>query len=110
MLKNETLKKSLYVFFVLLAVYAAIGIGFWNRLQPQIPLYYSLPHGEEQLASPVSLILLPLFSVIFFFANFFIASLLYLKEKVASYLLVFSALAITFLMLVTFIKIIFLVV
>ncbi len=34
----------------------AIIALFWRRLPPVVPLFYSLPWGEEQLASPLALI------------------------------------------------------
>lgn len=35
-----------------------LGI-FFAKLPPQVPLWYSRPWGEEQLASPVFLVLVP---------------------------------------------------
>jgi hypothetical protein len=34
-------------------------VFFWLRLPPQVPLFFSLPWGEEQLVSPISIFLLP---------------------------------------------------
>lgn len=42
------------LFFLLPA--AAILLINWRRLPPQLPLYYSLPWGEEQLATPTILL------------------------------------------------------
>lgn len=41
----------------------AVGLGLWeifnNRLPPQVPLWYSKPWGEMQLATPAWLLVIP---------------------------------------------------
>lgn len=41
----------------------------WRRLPPSVPLWYSLPWGTDQLASPYWLFLLPLGSALIFTIN-----------------------------------------
>ncbi|HPT66031.1 MAG TPA: hypothetical protein PK257_01830 [Candidatus Woesebacteria bacterium] len=46
----------------------------FNSLPEQVPLYYSLPWGEDQLASATSLFLLPTFSIVILLLNNLIAT------------------------------------
>jgi hypothetical protein len=46
----------------------------WVRLPPEVPLFYSLPWGEEQLVSPFLLWLLPGSSLAIIFINLTFAS------------------------------------
>jgi hypothetical protein len=46
----------------------------WFRLPPEVPLFYSLPWGEEQLVSPFFLWFLPGSSSALIFFNFAFAS------------------------------------
>lgn len=49
---------------------------YWQKLPPQVPLFYSKPWGEEQLVSPIYLSLPSGISVTFLVVNTFFASLL----------------------------------
>ena len=42
----------------------------YSKLSPEIPLYYSLPWGEEQLAEKARLFLLPGLSILVLLINF----------------------------------------
>jgi len=46
----------------------------WFKLPPKVPLFYSLPWGEEQLASPFYLWLLPASSLAIIIINLVFAS------------------------------------
>lgn len=66
--------KSLIV-ILLNVVFIAVSLGViiltFNDLPLQVPLFYSLPWGDGQLASKQFLFILPLFSVIILIFNFF---------------------------------------
>lgn len=63
-----------------------------SNLPPEIPLYYSKPWGEEQLAHPLSLFILPIGTLIWFIITlFFISSQIYLYRIFSQLLLLFSA-------------------
>jgi hypothetical protein len=47
---------------VCLAVAICVPVAFRQRLPPEIPLWYSRPWGEEQLASPNWLVMGPVLS------------------------------------------------
>lgn len=59
-----------------------------NNLPPQLPLYYSLPWGESQLASASSVFLLPILSLGILLINQFIATILFLPHRLCSLLLI----------------------
>lgn len=59
--------------FILLQV--AVIIIFFSRLPPEIPLFFSLPWGEAQLAPPFFLLILPLISLAILLLNSLLATL-----------------------------------
>ena len=59
---------------ILIVLQLAILIIKFNSLPQQVPLYYSLPWGEGQLAAAASLFLLPTFSIIILLLNNLIAT------------------------------------
>lgn len=78
-----------------------IGIEFfyaWYKygdLPPQIPLFYSRPWGEEQLAGSLNIFLLPIFSLVFLLINnllavFFLKSISLLSRLLVILSLIFS--------------------
>lgn len=82
-------------------------IIFWAQLPPQVPLFYSLPWGEEQLASPLLLLLVPgsVLAIIFF--NL-ISTAFFPEEKLLLRTLSLTSLLCVFLGLFALIKIILL--
>lgn len=84
-----------FIFFLPIALsFLTIGIILLNlsKLPPEIPLYYSKPWGEEQLAHPLSLFILPVGTLIWFIMTLFlISSQTYLYRIFSQLLLVFSA-------------------
>lgn len=54
-----------------MATIAAIFV-FWGRLPPQIPLFYSKPWGQEQIAPNVLIFLPTALSFLFFTINIFL--------------------------------------
>ncbi len=50
---------------------AAVFLLRFSYLPPQVPLFYSMPWGEQQLADSWTILLLPLFlNLLFLFNNF----------------------------------------
>ncbi|KKU29077.1 MAG: hypothetical protein UX80_C0006G0020 [Candidatus Amesbacteria bacterium GW2011_GWA2_47_11b] len=47
---------------------AVVGAGllaiYWKSLPPEVPLLYSRPWGQDQLVSPIFLIVPPIFAVV----------------------------------------------
>lgn len=77
-----------------------------NDIPPQIPLYYSLPWGESQLASATSLFILPGSSLFFLFINNLLAVFYLNTHSLMSRLLIVFSLIFSGLSLITLIQII----
>jgi hypothetical protein len=108
-LSDVNIKRMCFLFLFILVVFGAIGIWKWNALPPQIPLFYSLPRGEEQMGNAYQLLILPLLCVIFFIINFILAIFFYDVKKLVSILFMIIGTIAGFLLLITYLKIIFLV-
>lgn len=97
------------IFCLIISLYVIILIWKWNLIPPQIPIFYSLPRGMETLGTNIHILIFPVYSLIFFGINFIMAAMLYNKEKLAAIFLIISGILATFLLFISFIKIIFLV-
>lgn len=82
---------------------------FWQKLPPQVPFFYSRPWGEEQLAKPLFLLLLPLSSTLFLFANFLIPKFLKADELFQK-ILIWSTVLFSFLAFFILVRIISLII
>lgn len=110
--KKENLLKTP----MLKLVFAAIGLNILNvafilfiqkRLPPEVPLFYGLAEGEEQLASPLLLTVPPIIALTITLLNATFASLL--RNEFQKQALVFAGLIVTIFSFITTIKISFLV-
>lgn len=106
---DKQIKKVVRGYLFILFIFFILIIWKWSSLPPQLPLFYSLPKGEEQLGRSWQILLLPLLSLVIFGVNFTLASFFYAKEKLFSVLLVVIGLISSFLLLITFMKIVFLI-
>lgn len=61
-LYERAMLTNLVTLTVCLAVSICVPIAFRNKLPPEIPLWYSKPWGEEQLAKPGWLAIVPALS------------------------------------------------
>lgn len=85
-------------------------IFFFKRLPPLLPLFYSLPWGEEQLAGPTSLILLPFGSFVLGSFNFLFAAFVFKDQPLAAKILIWAIPVLILLCVITLIEILFLVI
>lgn len=92
------------IFFII----SQIGFLFWkfNSLPPQIPLYYSLPWGQSQLAPASSLFILPTISLVLLLINHLFAISLTKTSALLSRLLVVISLIFSLLSLITIFQIV----
>jgi hypothetical protein len=81
----------------------------WSSLPPAIPLWYSRPWGEEQLAHPLWLLVLPAGSVIVFIANTALASRFIPDHPVFGRILLLASLFVSVLSLLAIVNIVLLV-
>jgi hypothetical protein len=88
-----------------------IGLLIWKFtvLPPQVPLYYSLPWGEAQLASHSSLFLLPTISIVVLFIDNLFAVSFFKNLSLLSRLSVITSLIISLFFTITLFKIVFLI-
>lgn len=68
---------NIFLFFSSLII---IGLN-WQRLPPQIPLFYSRPWGEDQLAPKMAIFLFPTTSLGVFLTNHLLAKIFRKKQN-----------------------------
>jgi len=106
-LKPETIKQLNLILIIILISFPFFK---WESLPPQIPLFYSRPWGQDQLAPKILIFLLPAVSFVVFLLNSLLVKWLFKK---AGDLLVKTSflvsLAISFLCLFSLFKIVFLI-
>ncbi|HBP51617.1 MAG: hypothetical protein US68_C0003G0048 [Candidatus Shapirobacteria bacterium GW2011_GWE1_38_10] len=108
---QTTLNSRLLRFTILLFIsQIVLIIWFYNQLPPEIPLFFSRPWGESWLSPTSSIFILPLFSLITFLTNYFIALYFYQKKLILSQLLVIFTFIISLFSTVSLLKIISLVI
>jgi len=97
--------------FVIALFILSVGLLLWRFpiLPPEIPLWFSRPWGEDQLASPYWLILLPVSSMIWYAIDILMAIYVTTEYLIFTQMLFLSALIVSILSFITIIKILFLV-
>lgn len=66
---NWILKSTTIIVLILFCISILFLIFKWGRLPQEIPLWYSRPWGEDQLAHPAWLLLFPMASLAWYFFN-----------------------------------------
>lgn len=95
--------------FILFALSLAVIIWRWPLLPPMLPLWYAKPWGADQLAGSYWLFILPLGSLIIFFANIILCVYLASDLLVFSQVLSLTSFVVSLLSFITLTKILFLV-
>lgn len=84
---------------------------FWAvnlpRLPYELPLFYSLPWGESQLATQIQFTILPSLSIAVTLTNLVILSQLHDSQKITKRILSSSSLVVSILLFISAIKIMF---
>lgn len=78
----------------------------WGRLPPEVPLFYSRPWGEQILAAPVFLFLMPAIAIFCFLANWLLASFVWRGDFFLEKVLEISAILVAVTTLYNTIKIV----
>lgn len=94
----------LIVLSLILSIVILLGL---KSLPPKLPLFYSLPWGNDQLASHQELLLIPAIIIMITLLNLVVSWQLHSSQSFFKGILVYSPLVISLLLIVTFIKIIF---
>ena len=81
----------------------------FSKLPPEVPLFYSRPWGQEQLALSWQLTILPFSALIFFVLDLLLASKFYSQYPLLAQILVWSSACFSLLVTITLVKIIILI-
>ncbi|MGI6278240.1 MAG: hypothetical protein ACOYJ8_00245 [Patescibacteria group bacterium] len=76
-LGQKTVKLALFISLGLIFLMVGLFFVVYNKLPPQVPLFYSRPWGEAQLASPWLLLVLPALSFFISLLNFILSGLFF---------------------------------
>lgn len=82
----------------------------WKKLPPLVPLFYSLPWGEEQLATPLTLLLFLLSGFFISLINLIVAYLVFSRSKFLAHILLAITVMSTCLICVTTVQILFMII
>lgn len=80
---------------------------YYRELPPKLPLFYSLPWGQDQLVNKPSFLLLPALPILNSLINLFIFTQLHPQQIVLRRILLLNIVLINIVVLVTALKIIF---
>ena len=95
------------LFPILLSLLIALTILVLIRfLPPKLPLFYSLPWGEKQLAASQQLFIIPASITLLTLCNLIISWQLHPSQKFFQNILLFSSLLVSVILTITFFKII----
>lgn len=104
---QEKVNRHLFRWNLFLIIFQLIFLIIkFNDLSQQVPLYYSLPWGEGQLATAASLFLLPTFSILILLLNNLIATFFFKTIPLFSRLLTIFSLVFSLFSTISLIKII----
>lgn len=78
--------------------------SFWRFLPTKLALFYSRPWGEEQLTTPMGLLIVPFLSLAILIINLLLASLAKEENNLAKKVLIITSTIFNFLGLVTIIQ------
>jgi hypothetical protein len=81
----------------------------WAKLPQVVPLFYSLPWGDQQLGHPLSLLLLVCSISFFYVVNTLFALVIFNTSKYLSHMLLIATTIITILTAITLVNIVWLV-
>lgn len=96
--------------FFFLGTLILIDLIFFWRLPPKIPLFYSRPWGEAQLASPLFLFLLTGTVMALVLMNLLVTAIVYNKERLLSQILLWINVLLVFLINVSVLKVVLMIV
>lgn len=103
---DELIKKSIILTLVIFFLFTIILALKLKDLPPQLPLFYSLPRGNDQLGNPILLLILPLSSFLIEIINTLISAYLYKKEILLARMFAIIGSFISVVLFISFIKII----
>jgi len=103
---KKNITRALVISIILIIVQTTVTSLFFSQLPPKVPLYYSQPWGENQLADSTYLFILPISSLIILIVNSILAALFVDEKSFYSYCLVWVSATYSFFCLINLTKII----
>lgn len=105
LLNEKLLQRAIRWVFGFLVFDLLLVVSLWSNLPPEVPLFYSRPWGQEQLAQKLWLFFLPFICFLVTIINFRLASLFYKKEPFLAKIFVWTSFIIAFLVSINIIRI-----
>jgi len=102
-IKDLPLLKLFYFTLAINTIILAYVFSIQKKLQPEVPLFYGLPEGQDQLTNPLNLAIPALISFAITGVNFAICLLI--KRKFFQQALVVTSFGVSIFLMITIIKI-----
>ena len=102
---KKNILRALVLTLIIILVQIVLIVLYFSQLPPSVPLYYSRPWGQAQLAETIYLFLLPSLSLIIFVINSLLASLFVDHKEFYSHCLILVSTIFSVFNLITLIKI-----
>ncbi|MDO8573622.1 MAG: hypothetical protein Q7R77_02630 [Candidatus Daviesbacteria bacterium] len=87
------------------AILIVVVLLLFRFLPVKLPLFYSLPWGEGQLATQKEFLIIPGVMILITLLNFVVSSQLHFSQKFFKDILYIASLSVTLILLITFIKV-----
>lgn len=97
---------SILITIISISTIVSVFLFFYNRMPDRLPLFYSLPWGENQLATKQQFLLLPIMLALICLINSLIASQLHSAQYLLKRMLMLSLIIIDLILVITALKII----
>lgn len=104
--ENTVIKYSSIIALVSILVAFLVLLIFFRRLPPEVPLWFCRPWGQDRLASPSWLFLLPAVSFVWYVVDVLFIMYLTAEYLVFSQILIGSSTLVAILSLISLVKII----
>jgi hypothetical protein len=108
--EDKKVKLSLRLSLSFLGLVLILVLVLWTRLPARLPLFYSLPWGEDQLASKSWFLILPLICFLLVVFNLRLAASLIKKEVLLARILIWSTVILSFLIGTTTVRILLIII
>lgn len=95
--------------FLLSSVTALFLLVFFFRIQPIVPIFYSLADPADFLASKIWLLIFPVLAFTISFGHLFLIKMLYQHQKIIPTLFAWSTVAVQVLILLELLRIIYII-
>ena len=106
---EKNITKAIQISFILIAAQLGLVLTFFSQLPTKVPLFYSLPWGQDQLANGQMLFLLPGICLAVLLINTIFSIVFIKSENFLSLCLNWSSVLVSIFSLITLARIIFLI-